>query len=170
MAKTKGKYQTSFNTYEKFERIFDSIPENDRLEWTENLDPNLLQMKMDNGRTVAHSLAESGTLPEKFVTDELLRIKDKNGRTVAHDLAKSGTLPERFITEELLRVKDNDGWTVAHVLVRNGTLPEKFVTEELLRMKDNDGRTEAGCLFYVFWVKKTNRMGSPDSPCFFSIP
>ena len=112
MAKTKSKYPTSFDTYEEFERIFNSIPEYDRLEWAESLDPKLLQMKMDNGMTVAHVLAKSGTLPEKFITEELLRIRTDNGWTVAHSLAESGTLhkelilsPERRITEELLRMK-----------------------------------------------------------------
>ncbi len=148
MAKTKGKYQTSFTTYEEFKQIFNSIPENDRLEWAENLDPELLRVKDRWGWTVAHALARSGTLPEKFVTDELLRMKNKDGWTVAHALARNKALPEKFVTEELIRMEDIWGRTVAHVLADCGTLPEKFVTEELLRMEDIWGRTVAHVLAY----------------------
>ena len=113
MAKTKGKYQTSFTTYEEFKRIFNSIPEEDRLEWAENLDPELLRMKDSHGWTVAHELAWEGTFPKEKITDELLRVRNNDGLTVAHSLAQSGTLPEKFVTDELLRMKDKYGRTVA---------------------------------------------------------
>ena len=158
MAKTKGKYQTSFTTYEDFKRIFNSIHSitgKNRLEWAKNLDPELLRIKNKNGCTVAHELADSGTLPEKFITDELLRTKTDYGRTVAHAIAWRGTLPERFITEELLRMEGKDGWTVAHSLAWSGTLPEKFFIPSILSAMSSQGETVAGCL--LGWIRKNNR-------------
>ncbi len=147
MAKKKSKYPTSFDTYEEFEKVFDFIPAKDRYEWAENLDPNLLRIENEDGWTVAHELARKGTLPKKWITEELLRVEDNElGTTIAHELAYSGTLPEEFITDNLLRIKDWVGWTVAHELAWEGTFPKEKITDELLRVKNNDGLTVAHSL------------------------
>lgn len=51
------------------------------------------------------------------MTDELLRMKNHWGRTVAHALAESGTLPEEFFVPSILSVADRDGKTPARHLL-----------------------------------------------------
>ena len=125
------------------------MPEKDKPEWVLKLDPKLLWIKDNDGKTVAHWLAGHGTLPEKWITEELFRTKDYCGFTVAHEYARSGKIiPKQFVTEELLREKSVDGTTVAHILAWNGKLPEEYVNEELLQMASNEKKTVAHNLAY----------------------
>ncbi len=152
-----SKYSISFTTYDEFLDIYDSIPEEDRMEWAENLSPKLLRVENWRCWTVAHELANNGFFPKKWVLspargmiDNLLWREDNDDWTVAHVLVRNGTFLEAFLSssdrkviEELLLTKNSSGWTVAHELAYKGTFPEKWVTEKLLRLKDKWGTTVA---------------------------
>lgn len=74
-----SKYPTSFSTYDEFKWIFQSIPKDDCMEWTENLCPKLLWVHNSNGWTVAHALAEKGLLPEKFILSPVHQLRCGRG-------------------------------------------------------------------------------------------
>ena len=123
------------------------------------------------GDAVAHRLAKSGILPEKYFSKELLLLAGWKGETVAYYLAKSdtlperyyaeepailesaihilaerGTLPEKYYTKKLLRIRNNNGWTVAHVLAEKSALPEKFRTPEWMTLKISESATKVAHL------------------------
>ena len=72
---------------------------------------------------VAHLAAEEGKLPPNFDRWELLT---ENGKTVAHILAELDQLPDALLTHPVMWHCDRDGMSIFHLLARKGALPEGF--------------------------------------------
>ncbi len=143
MAKTKSKYPTSFETYEEFKRIFQSIPEEDRLKWSEYLTKQQLLLADGNKWSVAHELLNNKILTkeltpssEKKEIPEFFFYRDGTGFSILHSLALNGFLPEIHKTKDILREIDFDGYSIAHCLADSGTLPERLWTANILCQKD----------------------------------
>lgn len=84
-------------------------------------DFDVWQLEDENGTSVAHVAAANGHLPPWF---DMWYLSDRDGVTVAHELAAgTGEVPPGFRYWALI---DSKGFTVAHEAARNGNLPDDF--------------------------------------------
>lgn len=75
------------------------------------------------GLKVAHLAAEKGLLPSSF---DRWDIAAEDGKTVAHILAENDKLPDHVLSHPVMWQCDRDGMSVFHLLARNQKLPENF--------------------------------------------
>lgn len=154
------KYPTSFKTFEGFSKIFQSIPEKDRVIWALNLTEEQLKIANEEGWTVAHELSKFCSLPKQSISPEYVFLADSEGWTVGHLLALNGLLPKKYMTKKVLKTKDFDDYTIAHCLAENGNLPKKFWNSSIFSLQTFYGFTVAhGFLMHIIenmaWDKLT---------------
>jgi hypothetical protein len=103
----------------------------------------VIEMRRERARWTGKTLKRG--LPQSGVDGESLMLAKRDGRTVAHVLATSGTIPRDRMTPEVLALANanENGYTVAHLLAECGELPQECMTPEALPLMDYFRRTVA---------------------------
>ncbi len=102
----------------------------------------ILTITNENGWSIAHEMALSGSLPKSMMTKEILQLTTWNGCSVAYHAALWNSLPDwAKWCRDILLLGNGQGNYVAHMLAKNGKLPTEMMTPDILKLQNSDGQT-----------------------------